>query len=237
LRYLRQFSEAAGRDGDQRSGSTSVSRARLLAVAIWFSRSGSVRSFAHGVVGFLHLFALCRVRELRPSRRVSRYALSRPEMHGPRLPKEQQEWTMTLSSTLHADTPSPTRVMRPAISWSRKRLGAKTSHVGSSPILMSVCRRWPQSRATVLRPVVARPAEYRQSERQQFHSFHVRPSLTSWDSSMPDPPTPETTAPARRLRPHGPSNRQSPPRLSDGAFRPGSLASSVGARAARCSAE
>lgn len=63
--YVRQFSEAAGRDGDQRSGSTSVSRARLLAVAIWFSRSGSFRSFAHGVVGFLHLFTLYRMRALR----------------------------------------------------------------------------------------------------------------------------------------------------------------------------
>lgn len=33
--YMRHIPEAAGRDGDQRNGSTSVSRARVLAVAIF----------------------------------------------------------------------------------------------------------------------------------------------------------------------------------------------------------
>ncbi len=39
------FPEAAGRDGDQRIGSTSEERALRLAAACWFSQSGSVRSF------------------------------------------------------------------------------------------------------------------------------------------------------------------------------------------------
>ena len=53
------FPEAAGRDGDLRNGSISVSRACTLTVAIWFSRSGSFRSFAHQVVDLSHLLHRC----------------------------------------------------------------------------------------------------------------------------------------------------------------------------------